>query len=1026
MKRMLINATQPEERRLAIVDGQKLMDFETEIEGREQRKGNIYKAVVTRVEPSLEACFVDYGEERHGFLPFKEISKNYFREGVAVKDARIQDVIGNGTELLVQVEKEERGNKGAALTTFVSLAGRYLVLMPNNPRGGGVSRRIEGEDREELKENLDQLEYPKGMSLIARTAGIGRSAPELQWDLNYMLKLWSAIDGAAKAGKGAFLIYQESSLVIRAIRDYFTADIGEILIDTDDIYDQAKQFMTHVMPETAHKVKRYRDDAPLFSRFQIEHQIETAFSRTVNLPSGGAIVIDHTEALVSVDVNSARATRGSDIEETATRTNLEAADEIARQMRLRDLGGLIVVDFIDMDESKNRREVEMRLRDALRQDRARVQLSAISKFGLLELSRQRLRPALSEGSHITCPRCNGTGHIRDTESSALQILRMVQEESMKDNTAAVHVQVPVEVTSFLLNEKRTEITKIELKQRVTVLLVPNKNLETPNYRLERLRHDDPRLENLQASYTMIDELDEEVGITRREKAKAKQEPVIKGVLPETPAPVIVPKPEPVAPPPAPVQVVAPPPVAAPAGSGFFGWIKSLFGAPAEVRPATSQPATIDKPAPAEAPADKPGGGRRGGRNGDRDRGNRRHGEQRGEGRGERGEGRGERGARGGRRGDREERTDNAASAAAGDDNRAERTERGERGERGGRRDRGERAERGERGERGERDERNGRNAVNDRAERDVAAQGVAAAEIDTAATAFADTQPGIAAEGGEQRGERGRRRRRGGRGGRDRDAGAAQADSNEGQVGDTATAEAAASEGEVAEAVADNGSALAVAAADAESRASDLAVEAEANQGEAARGGGRRRGGRGRSRNEAREATTADAESDGQPTQAAVEAVAEPSIEQVPQAPQSFAAQSVEPAPGEAAQATVEQDVAAGEESTAESAAPAIARPERAAAADAPAQPATFKLDAEQLQAIAAAAGLQWVGSDAAKIAAAREAMEREPKPVHVPREPKPVEIVDVGPLVMVETRKDLSQIQLPFDTPAGGSQPHA
>ena len=415
MKRMLINATQPEERRLAIVDGQKLLDFETEIEGREQRKGNIYKAIVTRVEPSLEACFVDYGEDRHGFLPFKEVSRNYFREGVDVRSARIQDAIKEGDALLVQVEKEERGNKGAALTTFISLAGRYLVLMPNNPRGGGVSRRIEGEDREELKENLDQLDYPKGMSLIARTAGIGRSAPELQWDLNYMLKLWSAIDGAAQAGKGAFLIYQESSLVIRAIRDYFTPDIGEILIDTDDIHDQALQFMTHVMPETAHRVKRYRDDAPLFARFQIEHQIETAFSRTVSLPSGGAIVIDHTEALVSVDVNSARATRGSDIEETATRTNLEAADEIARQMRLRDLGGLIVVDFIDMEESKNRREVEQRLRDALRQDRARVQFSSISKFGLLELSRQRLRPALSEGSHITCPRCNGTGHIRDTE-----------------------------------------------------------------------------------------------------------------------------------------------------------------------------------------------------------------------------------------------------------------------------------------------------------------------------------------------------------------------------------------------------------------------------------------------------------------------------------------------------------------------------------------------------------------------------------------------------------------------------------
>ena len=440
--------------------------------------------------------------------------------------------------------------------------------------------------------------------------------------------------------------------MIRAIRDYFTADVGEILIDTDDIYDQAQQFMTHVMPETAHKVKRYKDDAALFSRFQIEHQIETAFARTVNLPSGGAIVIDHTEALVSVDVNSARSTRGSDIEETATRTNLEAADEIARQMRLRDLGGLIVVDFIDMEESKNRREVETRLRDALRSDRARVQFSSISKFGLLEMSRQRLRPALSEGSHITCPRCNGTGHIRDTESSALQILRMVQEESMKDNTAAVHVQVPVEVTSFLLNEKRTEITKIELKQRVTVLLVPNKNLETPNYRLERLRHDDPRLENLQASYTMVDEQEEEVGITRREKTKAKQEPVIKGILPETPAPKAVERaPAPVA---APVATaarlpVARPPVAAPAatpaGNGFFAWVKALFA------PASEPVAPVRAALP--APAATPGEPRR-------DRGER---SERGGDRGDRGGDRGGRGGRGGRDGRRGERSVDRAGEA---------------------------------------------------------------------------------------------------------------------------------------------------------------------------------------------------------------------------------------------------------------------------------------------------------------------------------------------------------------------------
>src|SRR6478609_2644663 len=512
MKRMLINATQAEERRLAIVDGQKLLDYEIEIEGREQRKGNIYKAVVTRVEPSLEACFVDYGEDRHGFLPFKEISKQYFAQGVPVSQARINDVI-----------------KGAALTTFISLAGRYVVLMPNDPRGGGVSRRIEGDDRAELKENMDQLEYPNGMSIIARTAGIGRSAPELQWDLNYLLKLWTAIDGASKGGKGAFLIYQESSLVIRAIRDYFNHDIGDILIDTDDIYEQAQQFMAHVMPEHAPRVKRYRDDAPLFSRFQIEHQIESAYAREVKLPSGGVVVIDHTEALVSIDVNSARAIKGGDIEETATRTNLEAADEVARQMRLRDLGGLIVIDFIDMEESKNRREVENRLRDALRQDRARVQFGSISKFGLMEMSRQRLRPALSEGASIPCPRCGGHGHIRDTESSALQILRIIQEESMKDGTAAVQVQVPVEVGSFLLNEKRTEIAKIELKQRVSVLMIPNKTLETPNYRLERLKHDDPRLDNIKASYHMAEDFDESTTqVTRRSHERVnKQEPLIK-------------------------------------------------------------------------------------------------------------------------------------------------------------------------------------------------------------------------------------------------------------------------------------------------------------------------------------------------------------------------------------------------------------------------------------------------------------------------------------------------------------------
>ena len=599
MKRMLINATQAEERRLAIVDGQKLLDYEIEIEGREQRKGNIYKAVVTRVEPSLEACFVDYGEDRHGFLPFKEISRQFFQQGVAAGGARIQDAIREGQELLIQVEKEERGNKGAAVTTFISLAGRYVVLMPNNPRGGGVSRRIEGDDRAELKEALDQLEYPNGMSIIARTAGIGRSAPELQWDLNYLLKLWNAIDGAARGGKGAFLIYQESSLVIRAIRDYFNHDIGDILIDTDDVYEQAQQFMAHVMPEHAARVKRYRDDAPLFSRFQIEHQIESAYARTVTLPSGGAIVIDHTEALVSVDVNSARAIKGGDIEETATRTNLEAADEVARQMRLRDLGGLIVIDFIDMEESRNRREVENRLRDALRQDRARVQFGTISKFGLMEMSRQRLRPALSEGASIPCPRCGGSGHIRDTESSALQILRVIQEESLKDNTASVLCQVPVDVASFLLNEKRAEIAKIELKQRINVLMVPNKTLETPNYKLERLKHDDPRLDNIEASYKMADEMEEATGVTRRSQEPTnKQTPVIKGVLPDAPAPVAPAKPEPPKPEaPKPVFEAAKP-AAAPVvvSKGFVGWLKNLFAGdtPVTAAPATANPKAEEK------------------------------------------------------------------------------------------------------------------------------------------------------------------------------------------------------------------------------------------------------------------------------------------------------------------------------------------------------------------------------------------------------------------------------------------------
>ncbi len=578
MKRMLFNATQQEELRVAIVDGQKLIDIDIETTGREQRKGNIYKGVITRIEPSLEACFVNYGEERHGFLPFKEVSRAYFKDGIDVRSAGIKDALREGQEIIVQVEKEERGNKGAALTSFISLAGRYLVLMPNNPRGGGVSRRIEGEDRNELREAMSQLTVPDGMSIIARTAGIGRSAEELQWDLSYLMQLWTAIDEAANGNQAPLLIYLESSLVIRAIRDYFQPDIGEILIDTDEIYEQASSFMSVVMPDNMSRVKRYQDDVPLFSRFQIEHQIETAYSRTVTLPSGGAIVIDHTEALVSVDVNSARSTRGSDIEETAARTNLEAADELARQMRLRDLGGLIVIDFIDMESSKNQKDVEQRLKDALRHDRARVQMGKISRFGLLELSRQRLRPALSESSNVTCPRCNGTGHIRDTESSALQVLRIIQEEAMKENTAAIHCQVPVDVAAFLLNEKRAEVIKIESRFKVNVLLLPNKHLETPHYKLERLRHDDPRLDDPKASYAMADEASKELEsdtiLNRKaEEAKPRQEAAVKVVRPSQPAPASVPRAE---------RKVA---GEKQSSGGLIGFIKKLFGAKEEVKTA---------------------------------------------------------------------------------------------------------------------------------------------------------------------------------------------------------------------------------------------------------------------------------------------------------------------------------------------------------------------------------------------------------------------------------------------------------
>lgn len=544
MKRMLFNATQSEELRVAIVDGQKLIDLDIEHAGKEQRKSNIYKGVITRIEPSLEAAFVDYGMDRHGFLPFKEVARSYYKEG-ADSRASIKDALKEGQEVIVQVDKDERGNKGAALTTFISLAGRYLVLMPNNPRGGGVSRRIEGEDRDELRDVIAQLEVPKGMSIIARTAGIGRTVEELQWDLNYLTQLWTAIDGASAMQAGAYLIYQEGSLVIRAIRDYFSSDIGEILIDTPDIHEQAVQFMNHVMPGNVSRVKLYQDEIPLFTRFQIEHQIESAFAREVRLPSGGAIVIDHTEALVSVDVNSGRATRGSDIENTAFNTNLEAAEEVARQLRLRDLGGLVVIDFIDMENQRNQREVENALRDALHADRARVQTGKISRFGLLELSRQRLRPSLGETNHIPCPRCHGTGHIRGIESTALHILRITQEEAMKDNSAIIQVQLPVEAATFLLNEKRADIHKIEQRMGVEVVLIPNIHLETPNYNIVRIRHDDVTEETTRASYKMVELPAEIVYVPNAaEEAKAiRPEAAVKGITPTAPAPIAIEKAE---------------------------------------------------------------------------------------------------------------------------------------------------------------------------------------------------------------------------------------------------------------------------------------------------------------------------------------------------------------------------------------------------------------------------------------------------------------------------------------------------
>ena len=632
MKRMLINATQREELRVAIVDGQNLYDLDIEIPSREQKKANIYKGRITRVEQSLEACFVDYGAERHGFLPLKEIAREYFAQGVDHNKAGIRELLKEGQQLIVQVEKEERGNKGAALTTYISLAGRYMVLMPNSPNAGGVSRRIEGEDRQALKEALQHISVPEEMGLIVRTAGVGRDAEELQWDLDYLLTLWKAISEAAAARSAPFLIYQESKLFIRALRDYLRADIGEILIDEPALYEDAKQFMQQVMPNSLRKLKLYSDDVPLFTRFQIETQIESAYDRNVRLPSGGSIVIDPTEALTSIDINSSRATKGSDIEDTAFRTNCEAAVEVARQLRIRDLGGLVVIDFIDMESSRHQREVEDKLRDALKLDRARVQLGRISRFGLMELSRQRLRPSLDESTQIVCPRCEGHGRIRGIESLSLSALRLIEEHAMKENTGQVLVQAPTRVANFLLNEKRSSVVEIELRHKVHVVIVADENLETPHLEITRIRESEMG-EHAKPSYERLTE----VAATPQPRMGVVvhgEEPAVSGIQRATP----MPQREEVEPVSAPIAAAAP----AAASGGLLGRLFGWFRAPpaaeptlAELTQAPRTPPRSDNTARRERTSERRGeasshnGARRNGHDRDRD-GDARRGRQQGQ------------------------------------------------------------------------------------------------------------------------------------------------------------------------------------------------------------------------------------------------------------------------------------------------------------------------------------------------------------------------------------------------------------
>jgi ribonuclease E len=650
MKRMLVNATQQEELRVALVDGQKLFDLSIEIPSREQKKANVYKARISRIEPSLEACFVDYGAQRHGFLPLKEVSREYFRQQPQGGRMNIRELLAEGQELIVQVEKEERGNKGAALTTFVSLAGRFLVLMPNNPRAGGVSRRIEGEDRDQMREVMNQLRIPDGMGAIVRTAGVGRSVEELQWDLDNLNAQWEQISAAAKDRPAPFLVYRESDAVTRAMRDYLSDDIGEVQVDDTGAFQKAQEYMQRFMPEEAQRrLKLYTDDIPLFTRYQIESQIESAYAHKVQLPSGGSIVIDYTEALVSIDINSARATKGSDIETTALNTNLEAADEIARQLRIRDIGGLIVIDFIDMESTKNQREVEDRLRDAVRMDRARIQIGKLSRFGLLEMSRQRLRPSLGESSHIVCPRCVGIGSIRGVESMTLAVLRLIGEELRKDRTSRVIAQLPVEVATYLFNEKREWLRTLEDRSSAELIIVPNPNIQTPEYSIRRVRDDEADLpENRQTSYLMPTAPTLAEPASAREKRPESDIPAVAALLPSTPAPMTLQA--------APTAAAAEAAAERHPNGGFRGWLKKLFaGESAEPAPAAAPAQSVA--APGETPP-------RSSDRGDRHRDGRREhsrqprrtegGQRRGHGEGRRAEGRG----RDGRDRDRDHREHN--------------------------------------------------------------------------------------------------------------------------------------------------------------------------------------------------------------------------------------------------------------------------------------------------------------------------------------------------------------------------------